>query len=281
MTMLGVIGGGTMGSGIVQVAAQRGMRVVLLDIRQELLDAALDRIRGALQRSVERGRLAQEDADAAIQRITTTLSYEALSEADCVIEAVIEEIGLKQEVFRQLDRVCRPGAILATNTSSLSITQIASATQRPQDVVGMHFFNPVPVMALVEIVAGRATSSETMERAVAIAKELGKTPVRATDTPGFIVNRVVRPFYNEALRILNDCVAPYPEIDRIMKGLGFRMGPFELMDLIGNDVNFAVTASIFEQLHGEPRFRPSYQQERLVQSGRLGQKTRGGWYSYE
>jgi 3-hydroxybutyryl-CoA dehydrogenase len=281
MTTLGVIGGGTMGGGIVQVAAQQGMTVILWDIRQDLLDASLGRIRGFLQRGVERGRMIQEEADAVMGRIATTTDYESLEDADCVIEAVLEKIELKQEVFRNLDRVCRPGAVLASNTSSLSVTHIAAATQRPQDVVGMHFFNPVPLMALVEVVAGNDTAPETMDRAVALAHELGKTPVRAADTPGFIVNRIVRPFYNEALRILNDRVAPYPEIDRIMKGYGFRMGPFELMDLIGNDVNFAVTSMIYEQLHGEPRFRPAYQQERMVQSGRLGQKSKRGWYPYE
>jgi 3-hydroxybutyryl-CoA dehydrogenase len=281
MTTLGVIGGGTMGGGIVQVAAQQGMEVILWDVRQDLLDASLGRVRGFLQRSVERGRMTQDELDAVMGRISTTTEYEGLGDADCVIEAVLERIEIKQEIFRNLDRVCRPGAVLASNTSSLSVTHIAAATERRQDVVGMHFFNPVPLMALVEVVAGSDTSPETMDRAVAVARELGKTPVRAADTPGFIVNRVVRPFYNEALRILNDGVASYPEIDRIMKGLGFRMGPFELMDLIGNDVNFAVTSTIFEQVKGEPRFRPAYQQERLVQAGTLGQKTKRGWYTYD
>jgi 3-hydroxybutyryl-CoA dehydrogenase len=281
MTTLGVIGGGTMGGGIVQVAAQQGLSVILWDIKQELLEGSVSRIRGFIQRGVERSRMTQTEADAIMGRITTTTDYEMLEQADAIIEAVLEKIELKHEIFRNLDRVCRPGTVLASNTSSLSVTHIAAATQRPRDVVGMHFFNPVPLMALVEVVAGNDTSPETMDRAVALAHELGKTPVRAADTPGFIVNRIVRPFYNEALRILNDGVAPYPEIDRIMKAYGFRMGPFELMDLIGNDVNFAVTATIFDQFHGEPKFRPAYQQERKVQSGLLGQKTKRGWYPYE
>jgi len=170
--------------------------------------------------------------------------------------------------------------VLASNTSSLSITEIGAATRRPEWVVGMHFFNPVPAMALVEVVRGRSTSEDAMERATAVARELGKTPVRCEDTPGFIVNRVVRPFYNEALRILHEGIASHETIDRVMRGYGFRMGPFELMDLIGNDVNFAVTQSIYEGLFQEPRFRPSFLQQRLVQSGNLGQKTGRGWYDY-
>jgi 3-hydroxybutyryl-CoA dehydrogenase len=281
MTTLGVVGSGTMGGGIVQVAAQQGLSVIVWDVKQEFLEGSLNRIRGFLQRGVERGRMSQDDADAVMGRISTTTDYEPLSAADAVIEAVLEEAALKQDVFQNLDRVCKPGAILATNTSSLSVTQIAAATKRRQDVVGMHFFNPVPLMALVEIVQGSDTSPEAMDRAVQLAHELGKTPVRTADTPGFIVNRTVRPFYNEALRIMNDGVASYPEIDRIMKGLGFRMGPFELMDLIGNDVNFAVTSTIFNQYFGEPKFRPAYQQQRQVQAGALGQKTKRGWYPYE
>jgi 3-hydroxybutyryl-CoA dehydrogenase len=280
MTKLGVVGGGTMGSGIAQVAAQQGMDVLLWDVRQDLLEGALARIRGFVQRGVERGRMAQAEADAVMARIATTTEFEQFSDVDCVIEAVLEDIETKSGVFRSLDTHCPPQAVLATNTSSLSVTEIAAATRRPESVVGLHFFNPVPLMALVEVVRGSATSDETMERAVAIAHELGKTPVRAEDTPGFIVNRVVRPFYNEALRILNDGVASFQDIDRAMRGVGFRMGPFELMDLIGNDVNFAVTSSIYAQCYGDPKYRPSFRQQRMVQGGFLGQKTKRGWYDY-
>jgi len=280
VTLLGVVGSGTMGAGIAQVAAQQGMQVVLWDLRAELVEAGLDRIRASLQRNVERGRMAPADADSALARIRTATDFSGLAQVDAVIEAVLEDIATKAEVFRRLDAGAPQNAILATNTSSLSVTEIAAATRRPDRVVGMHFFNPVPAMALVEVVRGNGTSLETMDRAVALARDLGKTPVRAEDTPGFIVNRIVRPFYNEALRILNDGIAPFAEIDRVMKGVGFRMGPFELMDLIGNDVNFAVTSSIYEGLFQEPRFRPSFLQQRLVQSGNLGQKTGRGWYSY-
>jgi 3-hydroxybutyryl-CoA dehydrogenase len=278
---LGVIGGGTMGGGIAQVAAQQGMDVVLLDVRQDLLDASVARIKSFLQRNVERGRMSQDELDAAVGRIVTTTDFSGLADVDAVIEAALEEVNAKSEIFRQLDANCPADAILASNTSSLSITEIAAATTRPQRVVGMHFFNPVPLMALVEVVKGHSTSDATMNRAVDLARFLGKTPVRAADTPGFVVNRIVRPFYNEALRILGDGVASYPEIDRVMKGAGFRMGPFELMDLIGNDVNLAVTASIFNQLYGEPKLRPSFHQQRIVQSGNLGQKAKRGWYAYD
>lgn len=280
MTKLGVVGGGTMGGGIAQVAAQQGMEVVLCDVTDDLLSNSLGRIRASLQRSVERGRLSQGDADGTAGRIVTTTDFADFATVDCVIEAVIEEIETKRRVFRALDEHMKPAAVLATNTSSLSVTEIAASTKRPEWVVGMHFFNPVPAMALVEVVRGRSTSEEAMERATAIARELGKTPVRCEDTPGFIVNRIVRPFYNEALRILQEGIASHEDIDRIMKGVGFRMGPFELMDLIGNDVNFAVTSSIYEGFFQEPRFRPSFLQRRLVQSGNLGQKTGRGWYDY-
>jgi len=280
MTRLGVVGGGTMGGGIAQVAAQQGMEVVLCDVTDELLSSSIGRIRASLQRNVERGRLSQGDADATAGRIRTTTDFADFATVDCAIEAVLEEIETKRRVFRALDEHMKDGAVLATNTSSLSVTEIAAATKRPEWVVGMHFFNPVPAMALVEVVRGRSTSAEALDRATAIARELGKTPVRCEDTPGFIVNRVVRPFYNEALRILQEGIASHEDIDRIMKGVGFRMGPFELMDLIGNDVNFAVTSSIYEGLFQEPRFRPSFLQQRLVQSGNLGQKTGRGWYDY-
>jgi 3-hydroxybutyryl-CoA dehydrogenase len=281
MTTLGVVGGGTMGGGIVQVAAQQGLDVILWDVKDEYLAGSISRIRTAYQRSVERGRMSQEEADAAIGRIRTTTEFADFAAVDATIEAVLEDKATKTRVFQQLDEHCPPHAIMATNTSSLSVTEIGAVTKRPGSVVGMHFFNPVPAMALVEVIQGVATSDETMDRGVALGRELGKTPVRAQDTPGFVVNRIVRPFYNEGLRLLNDGAASFQEIDRIMKGRGFRMGPFQLMDLIGNDVNFAVTTLIFEQLYGEPRIRPSFRQERMVQSGQLGQKTKHGWYDYE
>jgi 3-hydroxybutyryl-CoA dehydrogenase len=278
---LGVIGAGTMGSGIVQVAATQGIDVVLVDVGQELLDRAVERIGGFLQRGVERGRATQVEVDAAMGRISTSTTYDALAEVDAVIEAVFEDLAVKSAVFQQIEASCPEGTLLASNTSSLSVSSIGAATRRPERVVGMHFFNPVPLMALVEVIRGAATSPDAMDRGEELARQLGKTPVRAEDTPGFIVNRIVRPFYNEALRVLGERVASHEEIDRIMKAAGFRMGPFELMDLIGNDVNFAVTHSIFEQYFEEPRFRPSILQQRAVQAGNLGQKTKRGWYRYE
>ena len=282
MTKIGVIGAGAMGSGIAQVAAQQGMDVVMWSRTAEGLERGMNTIRGFLQRNVERGRTSQEEADATIARVSPTREYDGFADVDLAIETVAEDLAAKQDVFGRLDAVCRPQAILATNTSSLSITELAAATKRPESVVGLHFFNPVPLMALVEVVAGALTSPEVMDRSVELMQALGKTPVRAADTPGFIVNRVVRPFYNEALRIMNDGVASYAEIDRIMKLAGnFRMGPFELMDLIGNDVNFAVTSTIYRELYDEPKFRPSFRQRRIVQSGNLGRKTKQGWYPYE
>lgn len=280
MTKLGVIGAGTMGSGIAQVAAQQGIAVTLVDASRELADAGRQRIQDALARGVERGRLSPTEAEAAYARVLAAESFAQIRDADCVIEAVVEDLAVKREVFHQLEEHCSATAILASNTSSLSITEIAGSTRRPERVVGMHFFNPVPAMALVEVIQGAATAEGTVAGAVELARRLGKTPVRVADGPGFLVNRVARPFYTEALRIYSEGIASVDTIDRVMRGLGFPMGPFQLMDLIGNDVNLAVTTSIYEQMYGEPRFRPSPAQRRLVSSGWLGRKTGRGWYDY-
>lgn len=282
MTKVGVLGAGTMGAGIVQIAAQAGMDVVVWSRTEAGRDRAVSTVRGFMDRNVERGRMSQDEADAVMARITTTDSYDSFGDVDLVIETIVEELDVKVDAFRRLDPICKPEAILATNTSSLSVTEIAAATKRPESVVGLHFFNPVPLMALVEVVAGNATSDEMLARAVDLMRAMGKTPVRAADTPGFIVNRVVRPFYNEALRILNDGGAPHAVIDQVMKlGGNFRMGPFELMDLIGNDVNFAVTHTIYGEFYDDPKYRPSFRQRRVVQSGNLGRKTKKGWYRYD
>lgn len=282
MQRIAVIGTGTMGIGIVQVAAQSGLDVVAVEVDAARAEAALQGLRRTLDRLVERGRLGREDVDAALGRITTTTQFADLAAVDAAIEVVPEEIGLKRRVFAELDVNCRPDALLASNTSSLSVTEIGAALRDSSRLVGLHFFNPVPLMSLVEIVRALNTSEAALEQARGLVRRLGKTAVEVSDTPGFIVNRVARPFYNEALRLLNDGVADAATIDRIMKlGAGFRMGPFELMDLIGNDVNFAVTSSLFASYFGEPRYRPSHIQQRLVQAGLLGRKTGQGHYKYE
>ncbi len=278
---IGVVGAGTMGAGIAQVSAQGGFHTVVYDISQEIIDKGLSRIRGFVQRSRERGKLTPGDEKAILDRLTGTTELETFRESHLVIEAAPENLNLKREIFRKLDAICGPETLLATNTSSFSVTAIAGATQHPERVLGMHFFNPPPLMALVEIIRGERTSEETMEKAVAFARQIGKTPVRVKDTPGFIVNRIARPFYNEALRILGEGQAEIEAIDRIMKEAGgFPMGPFELMDLIGIDVNFAATESLYLSFFHDPRFRPSPIQHRMVLAGNLGRKTGRGFYTY-
>ncbi len=277
---LAVVGAGTMGAGIAQVAVARGLTVTLYDAFPEAVERGAGRVRAGLERSVERGRLTAQERDAALARLSTTATLDDLAPAPFVIEAALEDLALKRAIFARLDELCAPDAILATNTSSLSVTKVAAAVARPARVAGMHFFNPVPVMALVEVVAGQLTSEATVERVTALAARLGKRPARAKDTPGFIVNRVARPFYGEPLRILAEGV-DVATIDRIMRtGAAFKIGPFELMDLIGIDINFAVTKSIFDAFFGEPRYRPHPIQERMVDAGTLGRKTGRGFYTY-
>lgn len=282
MRRIGVIGAGTMGAGIAQVAAQAGLDVILYDIGPVPLQAGVERIEAGLARLVQRGRISQAEADAVGGRVSTTSEFSAFTAAEFVVEAVPERLDLKRQIFAELDRVCAPTVVLATNTSSLSVTQVAAVTAHPERVVGMHFFNPVPAMKLVEVVRGARTSPVVAEQTADLARLLGKTPVQATDTPGFIVNRVARPFPGEALRLLGEKVAGVRQIDRAARlGAGFRMGPFELMDLVGMDVNLAVNQSVFEQFFYEPRFRPHPLQAQMVQAGLLGRKSGAGWYRYE
>ena len=269
-----------MGAGIAQVAAQAGFPVVLYDVEPRFVERGQQAIASSLERAVARGRLPAEERDALLQRLQPTTQFERLGECQFVIEAVPEDLGLKADVFQRLDKACAPEALLVSNTSSLSVTEVGRASGRAHNVVGMHFFNPPPAMKLVEVVRSELAAPEAVEATVEIATRMGKTPVVCLDTPGFIVNRVARPYYLESLRMFGSGLAAIDEIDSALKQAGFPMGPFELMDLIGLDVNFAVTSSVFEQRFGEERFRPHLVQQRLVRAGRLGRKTRVGFYDY-
>ena len=277
-----------MGSGIAHVAAAYGHKVLLFDQDASALDRAFVSIEKNLARSVEKGRLASDESDAIRARISAAGwqtsgvdSYSDLKNAGLVIEAIIESLEVKRALFASLDKVVAPDAILATNTSSLSITAIARASLRPERVIGIHFFNPPTVLPLVEIVPGLATSDQVTEASRQLAEEWGKKPVIASDTPGFIVNRIARPFYGEALRIYEEGIADMATIDWAMKEIGgFRMGPFELMDFIGNDVNLAATKSVYEAMFHDSRFRPTLTQQKLFDAGFFGRKSGRGYYDY-
>ena len=281
MHSVGVVGAGTMGAGIAHVAAAAGFETFLYDLSTEALESGLAKVSRGIQKSVEKGKIPAGAAPEILGRIHTRNTLEELGECGIVVEAVIEEPAIKKEIFRRLSGAVRPETILATNTSSLSVTALAAGIPHPGRVLGLHFFNPPVVMKLVEVVRCEETSADAVERAVKFTTALGKTPVIVRDTPGFIVNRIARPFYGEALKLLDEGVTTVETIDRIVKlEGGFRMGPFELMDLIGIDVNLAVTKSVFDQTFGEPRFRPHRIQQDMVNAGRLGRKTGRGFYDY-
>ncbi len=278
---IAVIGAGTMGAGIAQVAAAAGHDVLIYDALEGAVERGLQRTRKGLDKLVERGRMSAAEVDALMARIRPAAGYGELAPARLVIEAIVEDLQVKQDLFTELEAIVAGDAILATNTSSISVTAIAAALRHPERVAGMHFFNPAPVMKLVEVVRGVATSDAVAECIHATCSAWGKKPVYARSTPGFIVNRAARPFYGEALRVLAEGAAPVAVIDTAIRDCGgFRMGPFELMDLIGVDINLAVTRTVYEQMFFDPKFRPAIVQQEMVDGGFLGRKSGRGFYVY-
>lgn len=278
---VGIAGAGTMGSGIAHIFARAGMRVLLCDVEQNLLDRALSQIRSNMGREAARGKLAESDVEAAVARIVPTTEHDALAAADFAIEAATERFELKANLFRRLDRILPVGAILATNTSSISITKLAAQTRRPAQVIGMHFFNPVPVMALVEVIRGLATDDATYDLVQGLALRLGKTPVAVNDAPGFVSNRVLMPLINEAAYAVMEGVATPESVDQVFKlGMAHPMGPLTLADFIGLDVCVDIMRVLYDGL-GDPKYRPCPLMVRMVDAGWLGRKSRRGFYSYE
>lgn len=280
MMTIGIVGAGAMGAGIAQVAATAGHTVFLFDTNTAALERAKNNLAKVLQRLTEKGKFTADKAEALANRIHYTEQLTDFTAAGLVIEAIVERLDIKKTVFQQLESLVRTDCILASNTSSLSIAALASALQHPERMIGIHFFNPAPLMPLVEIIPAIVTAAPVVTTARALVDSWGKVTVLAKDTPGFIVNRVARPFYAEALKMVEEGVADMASVDEALRQLGFRMGPFELMDLIGHDVNYVVTETVWTQFYYDPRFKPSITQKRLLEAGLLGRKSGRGFYDY-
>ncbi len=279
---LGVVGAGAMGNGIAQLAAQIGCDVVMRDIEDAFVERGMNNIDRFLSKSVEKGKLESTEKDAILGRITGTTDMSRLKDVDFVIEAVIEDLELKKSVFKELDELCRPEVVLASNTSSMSLTEIAAATKRPENVCGMHFFNPVPLMRLVEVIRGYATSDETVAITTDLAKKMGKITVEVKkDSPGFIVNRIMIPHMVEAIKIVEEGIATKEDVDIAVKnGLNYPMGPFELMDLTGIDICYFVNEYFHKELNKELKWVSPNLLKTMIRANKLGKKTGEGWYDY-
>jgi 3-hydroxybutyryl-CoA dehydrogenase len=280
---IGVVGAGAMGSGIAQVAAQSGYGVVMQDVTKDFVKKGVDSIGKFLAKGIERGKVTAEQKDEVLSKIKGTTRIEDMADVDFIIEAVFEDLRVKRDVFERLERLVSPEIILCTNTSSISITEIAAVTKRPEKVAGMHFFNPAQLMRLVEVIRGYHSSDETIETVIDLAKTMGKEPIEVKkDSPGFVVNRIMIPHFIEAVKIVEEGIASIEDVDKAVKlGLNYPMGPFELMDLTGNDIGCHVMEYLRDELAKELKWSPPNLLKTLIRAGRLGKKTRGGWYDYK
>ncbi len=280
---IGVVGAGAMGSGISQVAAQSGCTVVMQDVADEFVKKGMNSIERFLTKGIERGKVTEEQKDEVLSGIKGTTRIEEMADADFIIEAIFEDLKAKQDVFKRLDGLVGPDVILCTNTSSISITEIASVTKRPDKVAGMHFFNPAQIMRLIEVIRGYHSSDETIETVIDLAKKMGKEPIEVKkDSPGFVVNRILMPHFIEAIKIVEEGIATVEDVDKAVKlGLNYPMGPFELMDLTGNDIGYHVMEYLHNELSRELKWSPPNLLKTLIRGGRLGRKAGGGWYDYE